>query len=79
MRELFNYLANREELEYSLESDADDPLITGGCYRAPPQSRWNTPEFMAIFADVVWKVRILHTTNHMWGGVGWGAQRPNGG
>ena len=68
MRELFNYLANREELEYSLESDADDPLIPEGCYRAPPQSRWNTPEFMAIFADTVRKVAILQTTQHMWKG-----------
>ena len=58
LRELFHYLAIREELEYSLEADKDDPLIPGGCYRAPSQSRWNTPEFMAIFADVVRKLRI---------------------
>ena len=69
MRELFHYLATREELEYSLEADKDDPLIPGGCYRAPSQSRWNTPEFMAIFADVVRKVRILQTTKHMWEGA----------
>ena len=37
LRELFHYLATREELEYSLEADKDDPLIPGGCYRAPPQ------------------------------------------
>ena len=66
LRELFHYLATREELEYNLEADKDDPLIPGGCYRAPSQSRWNTPEFMAIFADVVRKVRILQTTKHMW-------------
>ena len=66
LRELFYYLATREELEYSLEADKDDPLIPGGCYRAPSQSRWNTPEFMAIFADVVRKLRILQTTKHMW-------------
>ena len=66
IRELFCYLASREELEYSLEADKDDPLIPGGCYRAPSQSRWNTPEFMAIFADVVRKLRILQTTKHMW-------------
>ena len=69
IRELFYYLASREELEYSLETDKDDPLIPGGCYRAPSQSRWNTPEFMAIFADVVRKVRILQTTKHMWEGA----------
>ena len=27
-----------------------DPLIPEGCYRAPPQSLWNTAEFLAIFA-----------------------------
>ena len=68
MRDLFAYLAQREELEYVLESDANDPLIAGGCYRAPPHSRWNTPEFMAVFADVVRKVTILQTTQHMWRG-----------
>ena len=69
VRELFHYLASREELEYSLEADKDDPLIPGGCYRASPQSRWNSPEFMAIFADVVRKLHILQTTKHMWKGA----------
>ena len=59
-------LASREELEYSLEADRDDPLIPGGCYRAPLHSRWNSPEFMAIFADVVRKLHILQTTKQMW-------------
>jgi hypothetical protein len=74
VRELFHYLATREELEYSLEADTDDPLIPGGRYRARPQSRWNSPEFMAIFADVVRKLRILQTTKHMWEGAApkWG-------
>ena len=66
VRELFDYLASREELEYSLASDKENPLIRGGCYRAPTQSRWNTPEFMAIFADVVRKIQILQTTAPMW-------------
>ena len=70
LRKQFYYLTMREELEYSLDTDKDDPLITGGCYRAPTQSRWNTPEFVAIFADVVRKVRILTTTKHMWEGNG---------
>ena len=69
IRQLFHYLASREELEYSLETDRDDPLIPEGCYRAPPQSRWNSPEFMAVFADVVRKLRILQTTKHMWEGA----------
>ena len=47
------YLTMREELEYSLDTDKDDPLIAGDCYKAPAQSRWNTPDFIAIFADVV--------------------------
>jgi len=64
MRELFNYLANREELEHSLEPDIDDPLPEG-CYRATTQSRWNTPEFIA---DTVQKINILQTTQHMWKG-----------
>ena len=68
MRNLFHYLASREELEYSLDADKSDPLIPGGCYKAPAQSRWNTPEFMAIFADVVRKIRVLQTTKHMWQG-----------
>ena len=68
LRKQFHYLTMREELEYSLDTDRDDPLIAGGGYRAPTQSRWNTPEFVAIFADVVRKVRILTTTKHMWEG-----------
>ena len=59
----------REELEYSLEDDKNDPLIPGGCHKAPLHSRWNTPEFMAIFADVVRKLRVLQTTKHMWEGA----------
>ena len=69
IRQLFHYLASREGLEYSLETNRDDPLIPEGCYRAPPQSRWNSPEFMAVFADVVRKLRILQTTKHMWEGA----------
>ena len=61
---LFNYLANREELEHSLEPDIDDPLPEG-CYRATTQARWNTPEFIA---DTVQKINILQTTQHMWKG-----------
>ena len=66
VRELFDYLASREELEYSLPSDKENSLIPGGVYKAPPQSRWNTPEFMAIFADVVRKILILQTTKPLW-------------
>ena len=65
MRGLFNYLMHREELEYHLPSDADDPDIPGGCYRAPRHSRWNTPEFACIAADTIRKIRILQTTKAM--------------
>ena len=65
MRELFNHLMCREELEYHLSSDREDPCIPGGCYRAPARSRWDTPEFAAIFADTVRKVSILQTTKAM--------------
>eukprot|EP00969_Alexandrium_andersonii_P033777 1476327-Alexandrium_andersonii.AAC.2 len=68
MRHLFKYLLEREELEYALPTDSADPLIPGGCYRAPTQSRWNTPEFMAVFADTLRKQAILTTTQHMWKG-----------
>ncbi len=65
-KHLFKYLLEREELEYKLASDETDPLVSGGCYRAPPHSRWNTPEFTAVFADTLRKMAILTTTQHMW-------------
>ena len=65
-KHLFKYLLEREELEYKLASDETDPLVPGGCYRAPLHSRWNTPEFAAVFADTVRKMAILTTTQHMW-------------
>ncbi len=65
-KHLFKYLLEREELEYQLASDEVDPLVPGGCYRAPPYSRWNIPEFTAVFADTLRKMAILTTTQHMW-------------
>jgi len=62
----FAYLARREELEYSLESDHDNDLIPAEGYKAPAHSRWDTPEFAAIFADTVRKLNILNSTRHMW-------------
>ena len=70
MRQLFDYLIGREELQYNLAADASDPLVPGGCYRAPAQSRWNTPELIAVFADTLRKQHILTTTQHMWKGAG---------
>ncbi len=65
MRVMFAYLAQREARAYVLDTDANDPLIQGVCYKAPLHPRWNTPEFMAIFADAVRKVSVLQTTQHM--------------
>jgi hypothetical protein len=62
---MFHYLMMREELEYHLPSDKDDPRIPGCCYRAPAQSRWNTPEKAAIFSDVVREISVLQTTDAM--------------
>ena len=70
LRKQFHYLTNREELEYSLDTDKEDPLIAGDCYRARTQSRWNTPEFVAMFAHCVRKIKILTTTKHTWEGNG---------
>ena len=66
IKHLFKYLLEREELEYKLASDETDPLVPGGCYRAPPHSRWNTPEFTAVFADTLRKIAILTIMQHMW-------------
>ena len=64
-KHLFKYLLEREELEYKLASDETDPLVSGGCYRAPPHSRWNNPEFTAVFADTLRKMAILPTTQRI--------------
>ena len=61
-RRLFRYLMNREELEYHLASDQEDPLIPGGRYIGLSQSRWNTPEFAAVFVDTVRKLEVLQST-----------------
>ena len=61
-RRLFRYLMNREELEYHLASDQEDPLIPGGGYIGLSQSRWNTPEFAAVFVDTVRKLEVLQST-----------------
>ena len=48
-RRLWDHLANREELEYSLPSD-ETP------YKANPDSRWNKPELIALAADTCRKL-----------------------
>ncbi len=54
-RRLFRYLMNREELEYHLEEDSVR-------YRANNDSRWNKPEFAAVFVDAVRKLSVLQST-----------------
>ena len=56
---LFRYLMNREELEYHLDTDVAN---YGTRYKANPDSRWNTPEFVALAADVVRKLQMLQST-----------------
>ena len=46
---------NREELEYHLTSDQPR-------YRANPMSRWDKPEFAAVFTDTVRKLAVLRST-----------------
>ena len=54
-RRLFDYLMNREELEYHLVSDTVK-------YKANVDSRWNKPEFAALFVDAVRKLEVLQST-----------------
>ena len=62
MKYLFDYLMDREELEYHLPGDADDPNVPNGCYRAPSRSRWDRPEFAAVFANTLQGIEILQST-----------------
>ena len=54
-RRLFDYLMNREELEYHLVSDTAK-------YKANVDSRWNKPEFAGLFVDAVRKLEVLQST-----------------
>ena len=57
---------DRPQREYKLAADKTDPLVPDGCYRAPPYSRWNTLEFITVFANMLRKMAMLITTQHMW-------------
>ena len=52
---LFQCLLLRDELEYSLPSD-DVP------YRARPMSRWDSPEFVMVFASTLRSLKLLAST-----------------
>ena len=67
-RLLFAYLASREELEYSLESNKDNEFILLGEYKAPQHSSWHTPEFRAIFDDTVQKNECSQHDARHWAG-----------
>ncbi|MDA8609441.1 hypothetical protein N9L19_00840 [bacterium] len=62
MRDLFRSLMPREDLEYHLASDAEDPHVPDGRYRAPSRSRSGTPEFAAAFANTLQMIQILQIT-----------------
>ena len=51
--ELFCWLQDREELEYTLPSDTEKP------YKARATSRFDAPEFTAIFGSVERHMAIL--------------------
>ena len=51
---IFDALPNREELQYSLEADKE-------VYQASPQSRWDTPEFYAVFLSFLRALKIQQT------------------
>jgi hypothetical protein len=55
--EIFRALIHREELEYSVASDASE--LAGGKYFARSTSRFDTPEFMAVFADTLRRLATL--------------------
>ena len=50
----FDALPSREELQYSLEEDVQ-------VYQASSQSRWDTPEFYAVFLSVLRALKIQQT------------------
>ena len=55
--EVARMLMNREELEYSLSSDSESQP-----YRTSGQSRFNTPELVAVMGDVIRRLKLLKGT-----------------
>ena len=53
-QQIFDALPNREELQYSLEEDEE-------VYEASSQSRWDTPEFYAVFLSFLRALKIQQT------------------
>ena len=50
--EVFRYLLEREELEYAVPGDATR-------YEARPMSRWDSPEFVMLFASTLRSLKLL--------------------
>ena len=50
--QVFRYLLEREELEYSVPGDAKP-------YTARPMSRWDSPEFVMLFASTLRSLNLL--------------------
>ena len=55
--DVWRALLDREELEYHLPGDQDH--LPGGVYRARSRSRFDTPEFVAVFADVTRRLSTI--------------------
>ena len=53
-QQIFDALPNREELQYSLEEDVK-------VYQASSRSRWDTPEFYAVFLSFLRSLKIQQT------------------
>ena len=54
VKEVFRTLQNREELQYTLPTDTEE-------YVAQKRSRFDTPEFVALFADVLRRMNTLQS------------------
>ena len=53
-QQVFDALPSREELQYSLEGEKET-------YRASDRSRWDTPEFYAVFASFFRSLKTLQS------------------
>ena len=52
LEKVFQFLLQREELEYTLETDTQ-------IYKARAMSRWDTPEFVMVFASALRSLKML--------------------
>ena len=59
--QIFQILSCRQELEYRLESD--DPTNP---YEPPARSRFDDPEFVALFADILRRMRTAQSVSELY-------------